>query len=246
MAAFLARRCWSVDELLPGEALELLRSAQAFERFRAGSRPLRGTHVAVLCDAPSSPSADAFTAAAASLGAAVVRLRPTVSRLRKGDDSVAVARMLGRLYGAIECDGVEPEFMEELHRVSGVPVFSPVAGDTHPARLLGDLKTMCEHSGKPPGETTLCLCAAPGSPLTCAWQRLAEMTGVCLCSKLPCLDHAAHESDFVCDPWHRSQEGSPPKLLALDRATGRTVPLLGRQIENHRFVVQAMLSTSVH
>jgi len=59
------------------------------------------------------------------------------------------ARVLGRMYDAIEYRGYSQEIVEELAQYAGVPVFNGLTDEYHPTQMLADVLTMREHSDKP-------------------------------------------------------------------------------------------------
>jgi ornithine carbamoyltransferase len=59
------------------------------------------------------------------------------------------ARVLGRMYDAIEYRGFKQEIVEELAEFAGVPVFNGLTDEYHPTQMLADVLTMREHSDKP-------------------------------------------------------------------------------------------------
>jgi ornithine carbamoyltransferase len=59
------------------------------------------------------------------------------------------ARVLGRMYDAIEYRGYSQQVVEELAQFSGVPVFNGLTDEYHPTQMLADVLTMREHSDKP-------------------------------------------------------------------------------------------------
>jgi ornithine carbamoyltransferase len=59
------------------------------------------------------------------------------------------ARVLGRMYDAIEYRGFKQEIVEELAKFAGVPVFNGLTDEYHPTQMLADVLTMREHSDKP-------------------------------------------------------------------------------------------------
>jgi ornithine carbamoyltransferase len=61
------------------------------------------------------------------------------------------ARVLGRMYDAIEYRGFSQETVEILGRYAGVPVFNGLTDEYHPTQVLADAMTMIEHSPKPHG-----------------------------------------------------------------------------------------------
>jgi ornithine carbamoyltransferase len=59
------------------------------------------------------------------------------------------ARVLGRMYDAIEYRGFKQEIVEELAKFAGVPVFNGLTDEYHPTQMIADVLTMREHSDKP-------------------------------------------------------------------------------------------------
>ena len=59
------------------------------------------------------------------------------------------ARVLGRMYDAIEYRGSGQKIVEELSEYAGVPVFNGLTNEWHPTQMCADLMTMREHALKP-------------------------------------------------------------------------------------------------
>jgi ornithine carbamoyltransferase len=59
------------------------------------------------------------------------------------------ARVLGRMFDAIEYRGSSQTVVEELAAYAGVPVFNGLTDDFHPTQMLADLLTMREHASVP-------------------------------------------------------------------------------------------------
>ena len=68
------------------------------------------------------------------------------------------ARVLGRMYDAIEYRGFGQSIVEELARYAGVPVWNGLTNEFHPTQVLADLLTMMEHSDKPLNKISFCYC----------------------------------------------------------------------------------------
>jgi ornithine carbamoyltransferase len=66
------------------------------------------------------------------------------------------ARVLGRMYDAIEYRGYGQEIVEELAKYAGVPVINGLTNEFHPTQILADLMTMEEHSSKPLSQIKFC------------------------------------------------------------------------------------------
>ena len=105
--------------------------AQALlEAARAGqAQPLlKGRKLGLLCEDAQAGQARLFERAAGALGAHVAHLRPSLCRLDTPAQVQHTARMLGRLYDAVECQGMPPGLVRQIGLWAGVPVFPHLAG----------------------------------------------------------------------------------------------------------------------
>lgn len=59
------------------------------------------------------------------------------------------ARVLGRVYDAIEYRGFGQTIVQELADHSGVPVYNGLTNEYHPTQILADFLNMREHVDKP-------------------------------------------------------------------------------------------------
>jgi ornithine carbamoyltransferase len=66
------------------------------------------------------------------------------------------ARVLGRMYDAIEYRGFAQETAEELAEWAGVPVYNGLTDEWHPTQTLADFLTFREHIPKPLDEVAYC------------------------------------------------------------------------------------------
>lgn len=120
----------------------VLRAAKALhlaERTQApvpAHRLLRGKKLGLLCDSPHDPAAQLFREAAAALGAHVADVRPSLTTASAAQEIHHTARMLGRLYDALECQGMAPALIDAVARDAGVPVFDGIACPDHPTAAL--------------------------------------------------------------------------------------------------------------
>ena len=55
------------------------------------------------------------------------------------------ARVLGRMYDAIEYRGFGETVADELAQWAGVPVYNGLTDEWHPTQMLADFLTMREH-----------------------------------------------------------------------------------------------------
>jgi ornithine carbamoyltransferase len=121
----LTHRLQATDTLTTADRSSLADAARSMQQARArGSLqlPLKGKHIALLCDDPACEEAERFTVAANALGARVTRLKTDV--LPRDDADDMASRVLGRLYDAVECDALDAEQALRLQKRLGVPVYN--------------------------------------------------------------------------------------------------------------------------
>lgn len=118
---------------------------------RAGSevQRLRGKNIALLFEKTSTRTRCAFEVAAADQGAATTCLDPSVSQMGHKESVKDTARVLGRMFDAIEYRGHAQEVVEELAAYAGVPVYNGLTEAWHPTQMLADVLTMVEHTDRP-------------------------------------------------------------------------------------------------
>ena len=110
---------------------------------------MRGRNIALIFEKTSTRTRCAFEVAAYDQGAHVTYIDPSSSQIGHKESLKDTARVLGRLYDAIEYRGYGQEVVEELARFAGVPVFNGLTDEYHPTQMLADVMTMREHSDKP-------------------------------------------------------------------------------------------------
>lgn len=94
---------------------------------------LRGKNIALVCGQSDADNASTFERAATSLGARVARIRAGDAGLASGADLIATARMLGRLYEAVECQSVDGEVVAQLAQHAGTVVYNAIGSPRHEA-----------------------------------------------------------------------------------------------------------------
>lgn len=136
----------------PGELRFLLRLAGALKTAKyAGTetRRLDGKEIALIFEKTSTRTRSAFEVAAFDQGAHITYLDPSGSQLGHKESIADTARVLGRMYDAIEFRGNTQDEVEELARFAGIPVYNGLTAEWHPTQMLADFLTMHEASGKP-------------------------------------------------------------------------------------------------
>jgi ornithine carbamoyltransferase len=136
----------------PGELRFLLRLAEALKTAKyAGTetKTLAGKEIALIFEKTSTRTRSSFEVAAFDQGAHITYLDPTGSQLGHKESIADTARVLGRMYDAIEFRGNTQDEVEELARYAGIPVYNGLTAEWHPTQMLADFLTMHEASEKP-------------------------------------------------------------------------------------------------
>src|SRR5919202_1722980 len=129
--------------------LDLARDLKRAKYAGTEEQHLRGKSIALIFEKTSTRTRCAFEVAAYDQGAHVTFLDPSSSQLGHKESVKDTARVLGRMYDAIEYRGSSQKVVEELATYAGVPVFNGLTDDFHPTQMLADVLTMTEHSPKP-------------------------------------------------------------------------------------------------
>lgn len=136
--------------------LDLALELKAAKRAGREQRRLVGKNIALIFEKDSTRTRCAFEVAAHDQGAHTTYLGPTGSQIGHKESIKDTARVLGRMYDAIEYRGFGQEVVETLAAYAGVPVYNGLTNEFHPTQLLADMLTMMEHSDKPLDEVAYC------------------------------------------------------------------------------------------
>jgi ornithine carbamoyltransferase len=112
---------------------------------------LAGKEIALIFEKSSTRTRSAFEVAAYDQGAHVTYLDSSGSQLGHKESIADTARVLGRMYHAIEFRGSAQSDVEELAANAGVPVYNGLTDEWHPTQMLADFLTMHESSHRPYG-----------------------------------------------------------------------------------------------
>jgi ornithine carbamoyltransferase len=136
----------------PREMRFLLQLSEALKIAKyAGTegRRLAGKEIALIFEKTSTRTRSAFEVAAFDEGAHVTYLDPSGSQMGHKESIADTARVLGRMYDAIEYRGNRQADVETLAEMAGVPVYNGLTDEWHPTQMLADFLTMHEFSNKP-------------------------------------------------------------------------------------------------
>ncbi len=142
------RSLLSLVEETPAEIRHLVDLAgqlKAAKAARQEERRLVGRSVALVFEKTSTRTRAAFEVAAADQGAHTTFLEPSSTQIGHKESIRDTARVLGRMYDAIEYRGASQATVEELARSAGVPVYNGLTDEWHPTQMLADALTMVEH-----------------------------------------------------------------------------------------------------
>ncbi|MEU0899730.1 ornithine carbamoyltransferase [Streptomyces massasporeus] len=129
--------------------VELAADLKAAKRGGIEPRYLQGRNIALIFEKTSTRTRCAFEVAAVNQGASTTYLDPSGSQIGHKESVKDTARVLGRMYDAIEYRGDSQQKVEELAAHAGVPVYNGLTDDWHPTQMLADVLTMTEHCAKP-------------------------------------------------------------------------------------------------
>ncbi|MEO0750588.1 MAG: ornithine carbamoyltransferase [Pseudomonadota bacterium] len=124
---------------------------------------LKGREIALIFEKNSTRTRVGFEVAAHDQGAHVTYLGPSGSHIGKKESIKDTARVLGRVYDAIEYRGFGQEVVETLAAWSGVPVYNGLTDEFHPTQILADVLTMMEHVDKPLSQIAFCFMGDAGN-----------------------------------------------------------------------------------
>lgn len=136
--------------------LKLSASLKTAKYAGTEQQKLKGKNIALIFEKTSTRTRCAFEVAAFDQGANVSYLGPSGTQIGSKESMKDTARVLGRMYHAIEYRGYGQSIVEELAQYAGVPVYNGLTTEFHPTQILADLLTMQEHSDKPLNQISFC------------------------------------------------------------------------------------------
>jgi ornithine carbamoyltransferase len=136
--------------------IDLAAELKAAKKEGREEQRLSGRNIALIFEKDSTRTRCAFEVAAYDQGAHVTYLGPSGSHMGSKETVKDTARVLGRMYDAIEYRGFGQEIAEELAEHAGVPVYNGLTDEWHPTQVLADFLTFREHVDKPLDEVAFC------------------------------------------------------------------------------------------
>lgn len=151
---FLKELDFTTDELK--YLLRLSAELKAAKRAGYEQPRLVGKNIALIFEKTSTRTRCAFEVAAYDQGAHVTYLGPEGTQIGHKESMKDTARVLGRMYDAIQYRGFGQEIVEELGKYAGVPVYNGLTNEYHPTQMLADVLTMMEYTPKPLEQIAYC------------------------------------------------------------------------------------------
>src|ERR1051326_2632238 len=136
--------------------IELAAELKAAKKEGREEQKLVGKEIALIFEKDSTRTRCAFEVAAYDQGAHVTFIGPTGSHMGHKETVKDTARVLGRMYDAIEHRRCAEQSAEELAAYAGVPVYNGLTDEWHPTQILADFLTIREHVPKPLDEVAFC------------------------------------------------------------------------------------------
>jgi len=127
--------------------LDLARRVKRERRAGKARQRFRGRTLALLFEKRSTRTRCAFETAFGEEGGHPGFLSQQDSHLGSKEALEDTARVLGRMFDAIEFRGFRQDTVETLAKWSGVPVYNGLTDDWHPTQVLADLLTLEEAFG---------------------------------------------------------------------------------------------------
>jgi ornithine carbamoyltransferase len=141
-----------LDDFSQREMLYLLDLSRDLKRAKYSGTErelLKRKEICLIFEKTSTRTRCAFEVAAHDQGAHVTYLDPSGSQIGHKESMKDTARVLGRMFDAIEFRGSGQDMVDDLAKYAGVPVYNGLTDDWHPTQMLADMLTMVEHSDKP-------------------------------------------------------------------------------------------------
>jgi ornithine carbamoyltransferase len=125
------------------------------KRSGTEKKHLKGKNIALIFEKSSTRTRSAFEVASHDQGAHVTYMGPGESQLGYKETVKDTARVLGRMYDAIEFRGFAHHDVELLAQYSGIPVWNGLTDQWHPTQLLADILTIRDYTNKPLDQVAL-------------------------------------------------------------------------------------------
>lgn len=144
------RSLLSLIDFSTKEIHDLLNLALELKRQKAAGlypKNLQNKNIALIFEKPSTRTRCAFVVASIDEGAHPEYLGKDDIQLGKKESVADTAKVLGRMFDAIQFRGYHHETVETLAENAGVPVYNGLTDRFHPTQVLADFLTIKENLG---------------------------------------------------------------------------------------------------
>ncbi len=149
--SFLTLEDWSADEIR--FLLKIAENEKKAHKAGVVKRRFEGKSLAMIFEKRSTRTRCAFETAFGEEGGHPVFLATEDIQLGDKESIEDTARVLGRMFSAIEFRGYSQKTVEALSENSRVPVYNGLTDECHPTQALADIMTMREEFGCERGKT---------------------------------------------------------------------------------------------
>lgn len=146
---------WSPDEI--NTFLDIAFRVKAETRRGEVSRRFEGKTIALIFEKRSTRTRSSFETAFGEEGGHPVFMSTDDIQLGGKESVDDTARVLGRMFSAIEFRGYKQSTVEALSKYSGIPVINGLTDSFHPTQALADMMTLKENF-ESLKNLTLCFC----------------------------------------------------------------------------------------
>ena len=210
----------TLKDFTPEEIIGLLDLAADYKKKKKEGIPVdtfRGKNIALIFEKTSTRTRCSFEVAAHDLGIMTTYLAEG-SQIGKKESIADTARVLARMFDGIEYRGYEQSIVDELARLSDVPVWNGLTNEYHPTQMLADMLTIREHFGKLKGLKLVYYGDARyniGNSLCIVCSKLGLNLVLCTNKKYFPSVQLIEE----CKPWMNASGGSVTLEEDIDKAT---------------------------
>ena len=138
-------------------------------------QPLKGRHIGMIFEKPSTRTRVSFEVGVSQLGGTPVFLAASDLQLGRGETVGDTAKVLSRYLDGIMIRAMKHDTLTELVKHASVPVINGLTDQSHPCQILADLQTVIEHHGSLENEVIVWF--GDGNNVANSWIEAATLFG---------------------------------------------------------------------
>ena len=156
---FIALKDFSEKEIL--YLIDLAAYFKALKKNRRLHKYLEGQNIILLFEEASTRTRTSFELAAADLGMTSTFINYTQAKMGENESIADTISVFDRYYDGIVYRGNDQELLENLVKITEVPIYNAMTDKFHPSQMISDMLTIREKFGKLKG-LKLCYLGYPG------------------------------------------------------------------------------------